>query len=329
MTSQESKAINSVRFICIIFLVLLHTRVDHLVCTTITEPVNKVQELVNIPFLNILFVLSGYLFFYSRKPLQQGENWFKAIGIDKIAKRLHTLLIPYIIWCMIAIVYNHFVKHISWPNGVTDFLIQFWDANDGHPIGKAMWYIKSLIIFSLFSPLYYYVVKWLKHFVLPLTLILAGFNIPIDYPYFNLYLLLGAYVAIMGFSFSDILNRFDWRLCLMFYLLLKGLLFFDVLPFKPAMPMAFLCFIALFGLMMKYNVHPTLTVSSSFIYFAHPYVTGVRNLYIKLVDNSTLLPSLTTWVLTATTVIIICYATYRFMKRFTPKILSIITGDRT
>lgn len=328
MTPQESRAINSLRFVCIVFLVIMHTRVQHLAASSLGHSIGAMQTLVNIPLLQILFVLSGYLFFFCQKESPQGVGWFKAIGGGKIKKRVRTLLVPYIIWCLIAIVYNHYVKHAQWPSGITDFLLQFWDANGGHPIGKAMWYMKSLMVFTVLSPLYYYAVRFLKHSTPIAALVLFLFDIPIDCPYLNVWLLIGSYLGIMRLSFGNIVDKLNWKICLVAYLLLKALQFACVLPSGASVPMVLLCFAGLFGLLMKFSVPPLLAASSSFIYFAHPYFTGVRNIYMKFVDASSLFQFMLVWMLTALTVFAICYALYRFMKRFMPKVLNLVTGDR-
>lgn len=328
MTREESIAINSLRFTCIIFLVLLHTHVDHLVSQNIVESINSIQTLLNAPFLNMLFILSGYLFFYSRQSLSKNEKWLKCVWGTKIKKRCKTLLLPYLIWCVVALAYNHFMKDTLWPHGGKQWLMQFWDIGTGHPIGKAMWYIKSLIVFTVLSPLYYYSVKWLKHLVLIIILMLFTLKIPIDFPWFNVWLLLGAYIAITRLTLKDIIDRVDWRLCLILWIALKILLYIDILPFNPSIPMVFFCFIGMLGLFMRYDIPYALTSVSSFIYFTHPYFTGVRTIYIKMIDKSSLPLSFFVWMLTAVTVIVVCYCIFRLMKSFTPKILSIITGDR-
>ena len=63
---KESTKINTLRFICIIFLVLLHTQIGHLLTPTNTDIIN-IQNIINIPFLPILFFLSGYLFFSDKR----------------------------------------------------------------------------------------------------------------------------------------------------------------------------------------------------------------------------------------------------------------------
>lgn len=136
MTRDESTAINSLRFMCIVFLVLLHTHVDHLVSTNITGNIKNVQELCNAPFLNILFIISGYLFFYNRNSPSKNEKWLKSVWRNKVKKRCRTLLLPYLIWCIVALLYNHFLKDTLWPHDVKQWLMQFWDAGTGHPIGS-------------------------------------------------------------------------------------------------------------------------------------------------------------------------------------------------
>lgn len=87
MTLVESKAINSVRFVCIIFLVLLHTQVLHLVNPNIVGAMTKIQNFLSIPFLSILFLLSGYLFFYKEGTGIQ-QNWIRDTWVKKLKKRV-------------------------------------------------------------------------------------------------------------------------------------------------------------------------------------------------------------------------------------------------
>jgi len=328
MTLVESKAINSVRFVCIIFLVLLHTQVLHLVNPNIVGAMTKIQNFLSIPFLSILFLLSGYLFFYKEGTGIQ-QNWIRDTWVKKLKKRVKTLLVPYLLWCSIALIYNRFVKHVAFPTDFIDFIRQFWDAADGgHPIGKAVWYIKSLIIFSLFAPLYYFIVKRLKHFILLILLALPSFRIAIDFPYFNIYLLLGAYLAIMGFSFKELTEKLNYKLCLAAYIGIKIVRMYVEIPDICIYFDLILCFAGLFGCFMKHNIPPVLAASSSFIYFVHPYVTGVRNIYIKYVDQVNVIQCSFVWIASATTVFIFCLVLFLLLKHYTPKVVRILTGDR-
>lgn len=327
ITFQESKAINSIRFTCIIFLILLHTRITHLTPPTVTDSLAKLENIFNIPFLPILFLLSGYLFFqnisikFERKQLI--HTWF-----NKLQRRIKTLIIPYIIWCIVAIIYNYYVKEIDFPQNPSNFIMQFWDANMGHPIGKAMWYIKNLILFSMLSPLYFYIIKWGKHLILLSIIIFISIDLPIDFPYFNMYLLLGSYIALLGFSLEKIANFFNWKLCLTFYIASKIVQLFFPNVIIPSFFNFTLCTIGLIGVYLKYNFKNTVVATSSFLYFIHPYFTGIRNIYIKINNTDSIPLYFSIWVLTAITVIIICMFLYFLFKRYMPKLLSIVTGDR-
>lgn len=94
---KESTKINTLRFICIIFLVLLHTQIGHLLTPTNTDIIN-IQNIINIPFLPILFFLSGYLFFQTKEENKDRSfrDWIIYTYIYKIRRRIRTLLIPYI-----------------------------------------------------------------------------------------------------------------------------------------------------------------------------------------------------------------------------------------
>lgn len=191
-----------------------------------------------------------------------------------------------------------------------------------------MWYIKTLILFSFFSPVYYILIKYLKNVILLIALFLFSFNINIDYPFFNIYLLLGSYTAIMGFSLDKIYKNFNWKICLILYLAIKILNLSMIFPTFVQGINFMLCSISLWGIITKYNIPASITMSSSFIYFVHPYFTGLRNIYITHINTTKLLNCCFVWIITAISVLLICYILFRISKRKMPKIISILIGDR-
>lgn len=330
ITTQESTAINSLRFICIVFLVLLHTQVSHLVPES-NNSIRTIQDFVEIPFLQILFFISGFLFFYQKK--DNGiriRDWMHDAYITKLRKRIKTLLLPYLIWSVIAILYNHFIKKDPFPDTPGNFLMLFWDAGrgDGQPIGKALWYIKSLIVFSILSPIYLIAIKKLGHTVPLVFLALHYCGIGITFPFFNLYILLGAYVAIFFGSIDKILNKLGYLLCFVSGLCLKIFEIYHDIPESFTAISFILWLSALWGILYKYPVPSVVAASSSFVYFVHPYFTGIRNLYIKLADADSGISCATVWFLTAATVFLICYGLYFLAKKGFPKFAGILVGDR-
>ena len=157
---------------------------------------------------------------------------------------------------------------------------------------------------------------------------MLSFNINIDYPFFNIYLLLGSYTAIMGFSLDKIYKNFNWKICLILYLAIKILNLSMIFPTFVQGINFMLCSISLWGIITKYNIPASITMSSSFIYFVHPYFTGLRNIYITHINTTKLLNCCFVWIITAISVLLICYILFRISKRKMPKIISILIGDR-
>lgn len=326
ITKQESAAINTIRYICIFFCVCLHTCYSHLSDASVRDDLECIQGAVIIPFLQILFVLSGYLFFAGVKTQ---EDRFFPVYVKKLKKRIRTLFVPYLIWSGFSISYNYFVKNIAPPQGL-GWITCLWDAGGGagHPIGMALWYIKSLIVFSLLSPLYFYLVKYLKNGVIIIVLLLLSIDIPLDYPYFSVYLLIGSYLAIMGYSLQEISNKFDKWFCLAIYLSLIIAEVFLQLPAFCHRVVEISCLMFLLGIFMNHGINKKIAVTSTFIYFSHPFFTGIRNVLIKFVHPDNIFHLVSIWFLTALLIVSICTLIFFLIKKNFPKLLSLVTGDR-
>lgn len=333
ISKEESNALNSLRFLCIITLIFHHTQVDHLVMDVeLSSMLRDVHQILSLPFLPILFFISGYLFFFSKHESQISKptfSWLSTTYIQKIKKRITSLLIPYIIWSIISIIYVSTIKHTEIKiHSPWDIIILLWDTGNGSPIGMALWYIRNLLVFAILSPVYFVIVKYLKHLTLFLLLLLQALKIPIDFPYFNEYLLMGSYLSLMDISVEKVTTLFNWKLCLVGYVICKITPFFFVVPQVNEYVVISLCIIGLMGILKKDPIPAKLTVASTFIYLMHPYLTGVRNLYIKFGDSTSIIQDTSIWCATALTVFLICYGTFYLLKRFAPKLLSIVSGGR-
>ena len=61
---DESRAIDSLRWVCVISVVMLHSGVAHLTSPEYADSIRRIHEVFTmVPSLQILFILSGYLFF--------------------------------------------------------------------------------------------------------------------------------------------------------------------------------------------------------------------------------------------------------------------------
>ena len=334
ISKKESNAINILRFICILFLLLHHSVIDHLVPESLSGTMKIVQQTITIPFLQILFILSGYLFFYQKNEALGSYkivDFIKKTYVIKLLKRVRSLLLPYIIWCFVSIVYQIVVKHQVYSmHNPLDFVSLFWDTGSGHPVGMALWYVRNLIVFAILSPIYFIVVKFFGHLTVLLLFILASLKMPIDLPYFNVFLLLGSYLALSGISLEVLATKMNWLLCVACYIFLKTIcisLQFDL----NSIFLPLLLVLGIVGSLIKFEPSEFIkkvAMASTFIYFCHPYFTGIRNIYMSLIDSSVIGFDIAVWFVQAATNFAICYCIYLFLKKFAPKLLGILQGNR-
>ena len=291
ISKEESAAINSLRLICVLSVVMIHSAsLDTPLTPTI--PAEYIESLKHwhavscfVPYcLGILFIVSGYLFF---KDIGCEYNWRKHY-VKKIKSRLISLYLFYIAWCLISIIYNVVIKHQEFPS-MTEFIMGFWPISQHDPTwGRGMWFIRSLIAFSMLSPFYYVVVRLLKHFTPILCLFLLGFNINITFPYFNVYLLLGCYLGYMGITLTTISKLLDWRIALLvlstvYVLTRSGIA--DI-PCSSTI-LILLSLIAYIGLFLKYPICERIASTSTFIYAAHFFIVGgLKIIFFKMLPMS-------------------------------------------
>lgn len=155
------------------------------------------------------FFISGYLFFLSKKTYGQ-----------KIKTRIHTLLIPYLLWnalllslYLIAYAFGYPQK-INYRNiteyGIIDYIRLFWDRgtyDNGNfvPLLCPFWYIRNLLIMTILSPLIYYITKYGREFFLLVVSIwwMATYHNAFI-PQTILFFCLGAYFSILN------VNPLEW-----------------------------------------------------------------------------------------------------------------------
>ena len=118
----------------------------------------------------VFFFISGYLFF--NKPL-----FNKEVYKNNIRKRIRSLLIPYILWTLIA--FSVFaIFQILMPElqsgshkpikdwDFFEFIINcFWRyGEEGSPFVGQFWFLRDLMIICLISPILYFLIKKLSYY---------------------------------------------------------------------------------------------------------------------------------------------------------------------
>lgn len=233
-----SNTIKYLRFPLTVGIILAHSNLGRLGFV-----VHGVQYGMNYPdwyyYFNVLFsevlaclcvptffVVSGYLFFYK-------TDFYEKVYIQKLKKRFRTLMIPYLLWNLIALLVKAtkmlpIFSSIFQNMGNIEFrfsLIRLFrtffydDGNSGlfidhfqiiHvttplPINGPMWYVRDLMVIILLTPLIYWLTKKFKYwFIIGLAIYLYLFghlllpegsylSLVIDYMFFFSW---GAYYSI-------------------------------------------------------------------------------------------------------------------------------------
>ena len=126
-------------------------------------------------------MFSGYLFFNKIK------EWNKKVYFLKIKTRLRTLLIPYILFNLVAIVLAILLKILKADGSIYSFLNElldnwyriFWnyhcwtgDPDNINMFGQplplygpyvlTLWFVRDLFVMALISPIVYHFVKYTK-----------------------------------------------------------------------------------------------------------------------------------------------------------------------
>lgn len=162
----QSKTINWLRFPLIVLVVYIHNYgsvynfTPNIDWTNITSM--DVYEIIRIIFSKVIshlavpcfFFISGYLFFYNI------NDFSKKTYISKLKKRVYTLLIPYILWNIIAIIFDFytFYSNHNLSNSFIHAINNLWYFFT-NPLDYPLWYVRNLMILSALSPIYFYLFK--------------------------------------------------------------------------------------------------------------------------------------------------------------------------
>lgn len=254
MTNDNSEIISFLRFPLTFAVVAIHcmgnieTQVDWLHLTGI-----DLYYLLKVACSSVLFgvavpmffFISGYLFFVNVDRMDK-QTYYK-----KIRRRLHSLLIPYVTWNLLAIplillsMYGETLTGTRSIDELTDFIHNgrwthiFWDFTShpasfsnifgwaqlrSHPVLFTLWYVRDLMIMCLLSPLVYWYIRHTGRW--GLVALTAVFALRI-WPYISvhsvsLFFVFGAYWALNRMPLAVTDRRF--RLLIYLLALVLGML---------------------------------------------------------------------------------------------------------
>lgn len=370
MTNEEgqSKTISFLRFPLIVGVVVIHSHYTEVIIdgTNFMKsgdlPVYSLisylcSEIISRVAVPLFFLLSGFLFFY--KTVAFNGPTYR----EKIKKRIHTLLVPYLFW-NVTVLGILFLSQAFLPDLMSgskklitdytfsDWLWSFWNTDKinppaGHtmyamPVCYQLWFIRDLMVVVLFSPLVYFFLKKLPLYTLA---VLGGLWLWDD-GYFHItglnitaffFFSAGAYFSIHR---TNIVRKVEPFLSVsaVFYILLTLVDLYT----REQMWNAYIHRIdILVGIVLalavtahfikkgKWKVNPFLSDSSFFIYAYHGMPLAlVFKFFFKLLHPHTDGLMLLLYVASPTLVILFGLYLYYLLKKYLPGLTALITGGR-
>lgn len=223
-SKRLSEAITWLRFPLIFLIILLH-------CYSVQrlEGNHETYFKVLYPFYIWLgetgvpgfFFISGFLFFLSKKSYNQ-----------KLKTRIHTLLIPYLLWNSLLILLYLIAYTAGYSQEINgrsiadydfiDYLRLFWDRgsfDNGNfvPLLCPLWYIRNLLIMSFLSPLLYYIIRYVRElFLIAITIWWLNTYDNAFIPQTILFFSLGAYFSIFDINPLKVVSKYKFTFLSLF-----------------------------------------------------------------------------------------------------------------
>lgn len=317
MTPYISKVISVSRFPIILGVVFIHS----LIISNDTDIHYFLGNIVGRIGVPLFYIISGYLFF---QKYDNSWNCYK----NKLKKRFFSLLIPYILWNVIAYFVYAFITHTMHTE---QFFQSFWvvEGKPGHsPADGPLWFVRTLMILSFISPILFFLNKnKYTSVVSPILFLLwlmgcSGFEkgTIIGLTLFNL----GAWIAIRNFDqYIKEPSKKTFYLILLLYLVIAfGDLLFKGIPLLHN-------FGIVVGIFVFYTL-PKVATSKHFVHLggASFFMYCMHEPIIVCLKSLGLFDNLGGYLVVIFITALICTITYFFLKKISPRICGFLAGNR-
>jgi len=356
----QSQTIDYLRFPLIVAVVFIHSYssvvtiegVD--IGVDITYPIfdnfryfiSVILAAVAVP---LFFFISGFLFFFK-------INSFNLdVYANKIKKRFHSLVIPYIFWNVLTL-FVLFIAHTIPPinslfsgeklsiidYSLSDFFKAFWGGADGvgFPILITFWFIRDLIIIVLFSPLVYFSIRYLQFFPVLLLFFVWFLRMDTTIGFSSVcwfFFSAGAYFSINKLNLVSCFHKIS-LVTFVFYPIIVVLdlltkeFNFNIYIHKIGIILGILFLFNFISKNLsegKLNTSQFLSNASFFVFAIHePWLTFIRKILFKILNPNSELSYIFAYFIPPLTIIIIALLMYYILERIIPQFLKIITGGR-
>jgi hypothetical protein len=314
------------------------------------------------------FLFSGFLFFFNI------TVWNREIYFKKLKTRINTLLIPYLLWNTLSVIirpimiaggrlikkdgdwnritiffnellekgiWNIFWRYNTWGTGTN---IIGWPRPTMGPFSVPMWFLQTLMVLTILTPVIFLVCKYLKRYGIILLGLLYYTGIWFSIPGLGInpvfFFTLGAYFGIYKKNLILELRKHKlfWYVVSLFTLLPSAYYDYDGHTtynyFTPVFLLAGVIsainIVSFFIEKGKISPNPILAKATFFVYGVHSIlVLSVVGFIFDTILKSKQPVILTIRYFTVPIVAsYICVLIYCIMKKTMPKILGLLSGNR-
>lgn len=314
----------------------------------------------------LFFIISGYLFFNKVKVfdkkiyIQKVKKRFHSLFVPYILWNILFVLwslMPKVLsslflgkpWSRISEYFSdRGYFHMLWDCEVWDQMVNWMgmSIHNSGPVLMPFWFMRDLMLMVLITPFIYWGHKKAKGiFMLIIALIyFSGFRLPCFSSTLELalfYFSFGSFFAIQGRDFTEIVKSFKYAIGSVAIILMGTLTYLGsmfgglagtiIYPFVIFMECLF--FIVLASLLCVrsrkvYDFSKRMASATFFIYAFHIFVLPYIMRAANKACGTGVLWQFISFILIPLVCIVICVACYWFMKKYVPKMLGVLIGER-
>lgn len=271
------------------------------------------------------FFISGYLFFYKITVFSFSQY------ISKLRNRFKTLVIPYVIWNILAVIY---LKATSQLPGTPTLGFIFLS-----PANFPLWFLRNLIVLVILTPIFYLICRYIKWIGFGIISIL--FIVSYSYEFGSKFIFISFYFfysgCLLGYKKIKLWDLPKIYKSLSLIVFIATLILEITVGGKFAWSIDNIFLISgVFTLLniadfviRRYNVTiPAILVSSPFfIYAAHKLgPTFISKQVIEFLPITSTFIDAVVFIICPFLAALICVGLYAILKRFVPKLLYLLTG---
>ncbi|MBR1626329.1 MAG: acyltransferase [Bacteroidales bacterium] len=346
----QSETIDWLRFPLVILVLFIHTVqppemfASDSAVFNIYYAVSKIFAAIAVP---CFFVISGYYFFYTKT---NPVSFTKQEYIKKLKKRIHSVLVPYIVWNFFGfalLVVSQYLfpydlfsgkyKDIADYN-LTDYIDVFTGLTTHYPIVNQLWYLRDLMLLVLISPVIYFLMTRYKHFFVAVLFLVYMLPLNVNITKSLFFFSAGGYFALNGINIIKEIRKLS-----VYPIIVYCAIFIFLLGYKDLLVSQYISKLGIiFGIISilyiassyveKFSVKANrkLVSISFFIYLWHGLFTHTfHSLILKLYPESGLY-YLFTYFFSVFITVVISFAGYYILtnKYFPKKLKDLLIGGR-